>query len=590
MKTDITQKWGLIKQVIVVFIIGVMITGIIANEGQRRLSDASIRSQVETRAEQISSEVTLAVDEYPAHEWLLRYWYKHADDLDIEYDVDYGAGTATEAKCRVLSEHYPGLQLKYVTEQDLAAMTPEDQKLYAEVAYSWLITRINQIKRTNPVAYLFCVLTYEPYHTQFFIFSAADEGAVRGTNYEEVYPLGVRVTVSESQQEEMRHAVQHSAHLADAGDYVDYYAYMGTVDGHVLLIGLTYDLTGITEAIRAQTTQGTLYAMINQVALSILCLLMLFFFVLRPLEQVQHNIRLYTENKNSAAIIENLSKVRPHNEIGQLSEDVTQMVREIDDHVTQIETITAEKERISTELNLATRIQADMLPNIFPAFPERMEFDIYATMDPAREVGGDFYDFFLIDDDHLCIIIADVAGKGIPAALFMMASMIILANNAMAGKSPAQVLRDTNVSICTNNREEMFVTVWLGILEISTGKLTAANAGHEYPVILRADGGIELFKDKHGFVVGTMEEAVYHEYELQMATGEKLFLYTDGLPEATSDKGEMYGTDRILAALGEAADQSPEDIIKAVRKSVDGFVKNAEQFDDLTMLCLEYRG
>ena len=205
--------------------------------------------------------------------------------------------------------------------------------------------------------------------------------------------------------------------------------------------------------------------------------------------------------------------------------------------------VTAEKERIGTELALATRIQADMLPNIFPAFPDRTDFDIYATMDPAKEVGGDFYDFFLIDDDHLCMVMADVSGKGVPAALFMMASKIILRNNAMMGKSPAKILGPTN-AICSNNQEEMFVTVWLGILEISTGKLTAANAGHEYPVMKRPDGRFELLKDKHGFVVGGMEGVKYKDYELQLEPGAKLFLYTDGVPEATdAQRAVRHGAD-----------------------------------------------
>ena len=246
--------------------------------------------------------------------------------------------------------------------------------------------------------------------------------------------------------------------------------------------------------------------------------------------------------------------------------------------------------RIESELNLATSIQADMLPNIFPAFPERTEFDIYATMTPAKEVGGDFYDFFLIDDDHLCMVMADVSGKGIPAALFMMASKIILANNAMMGKSPAQILTDTNTAICSHNREEMFVTVWLGILEISTGKLTAANAGHEYPVIQKPDGAFALYKDKHGFVIGGMPGLQYKEYEMILEPGSKLFLYTDGIPEATDEKGEMFGTERMLAALNEADTAAPDGVISTVRGAVDAFVKQAEQFDDLTMLCTEYKG
>ena len=249
-----------------------------------------------------------------------------------------------------------------------------------------------------------------------------------------------------------------------------------------------------------------------------------------------------------------------------------------------------ESSRIETELTMASSIQSDMLPSLYPAFPERPEFDIYASMDPAKEVGGDFYDFFLVDDDHLCVIIADVSGKGVPAALFMMASKIILANNAMLGKSPAQILTDANNAICDNNREEMFVTVWLGILELSTGKLTAANAGHEFPVLRHQGGRFEYVKDKHGFVIGGMEGVKYKEYELYLKPGSKLFVYTDGVPEATDAESQLFGPERLLAALNDNADDKPESILAGVRRAVDAFVKDAEQFDDLTMLCLEYKG
>ena len=249
-----------------------------------------------------------------------------------------------------------------------------------------------------------------------------------------------------------------------------------------------------------------------------------------------------------------------------------------------------ESSRIESELNLASNIQADMLPNIYPAFPERSEFDIYATMNPAKEVGGDFYDFFLVDDDHLCMVMADVSGKGVPAALFMMASKIILANNAMLGKSPAQILTEVNSAVCKNNREEMFVTVWLGILELSTGKLTSANAGHEYPVLKQADGNFELIKDKHGFVIGGIDGIKYKEYELIMKPGAKLFLYTDGVPEATNANNELFGTERMLSALNGSNSATPEELLKNVRTAVDNFVNGAEQFDDLTMLGLEYKG
>ena len=249
-----------------------------------------------------------------------------------------------------------------------------------------------------------------------------------------------------------------------------------------------------------------------------------------------------------------------------------------------------ESSRLETELAMASGIQSDMLPSIYPAFPERPEFDIFASMDPAKEVGGDFYDFFLVDEDHLGLVMADVSGKGVPAALFMMASKIIIASNAKLGKSPAEILTDANEAICSNNREDMFVTVWLGILELSTGRLIAANAGHEYPVLKQPGGQFEIVKDKHGLVVGGMPGTKYEEYELRLQPGSKLFVYTDGVPEAIDGSGELFGMERTLAALNDKTGENPEGILKNVRKHVDEFVQEAEQFDDLTMLCLEYKG
>ena len=202
---------------------------------------------------------------------------------------------------------------------------------------------------------------------------------------------------------------------------------------------------------------------------------------------------------------------RTDDEIEILAESFATLSKRTRNYIAQITEITAEKERIGTELALATRIQADMLPNIFPAFPERPDFDIYATMTPAKEVGGDFYDFFLIDDTHLGLVMADVSGKGVPAALFMMISKILVQNYAMTGRSTAEVLRSVNEQICSNNREEMFVTVWFGILDTATGKITAANAGHEYPVIMQTGSRSQLIKDKHGFVIGGMEGIRYRE-------------------------------------------------------------------------------
>ena len=311
--------------------------------------------------------------------------------------------------------------------------------------------------------------------------------------------------------------------------------------------------------------------------------------LLRPVRQISDEAtRFSKENVTPARKLR--ETIRNEDEIGELAGSIDRMEERIQDYIASITKITAEKERINTELALATRIQATTLPHEFPPFPDRKEFDLYATMDPAREVGGDFYDFFLVDDDHLCVVIADVSGKGIPGALFMMVSKAILESVAMLGRSAGQILTKMNDGICSNNQVDMFVTVWVGILEISTGKLTAANAGHEYPVLKRVGGDYELLRDKHGFVIGGMPGVQYKEYELQLNPGDRLFLYTDGVPEATDGNAELFGTDRMLDALNGVKDGSPEEVLAGVRRAVDGFVKDAEQFDDLTMLCLEYKG
>lgn len=245
------------------------------------------------------------------------------------------------------------------------------------------------------------------------------------------------------------------------------------------------------------------------------------------------------------------------------------------------------RQRIETELNVATRIQADMLPRIFPAFPERREFDIYASMAPAKEVGGDFYDFFLVDNDHLAMVIADVSGKGVPAALFMVITKTLLKNAVQTGASPKEALEKVNNQLCENNESEMFVTVWLGIYEISTGKLTAANAGHEYPAIRRSGGQFELWKDRHGFVLAGIENARYQEYELEIGVGDTLFVYTDGVAEATDASNTLYGTGRMMAALNQNCELDPEKLLHQVKTDIDRFVGSAPQFDDITMLAFQ---
>ena len=315
--------------------------------------------------------------------------------------------------------------------------------------------------------------------------------------------------------------------------------------------------------------------------------------VVEPINAITEASRRYTADKKAG--VQNTAhfthlEVHTGDEIENLALTVKDMERDLQDHEQNLTRIAAEKQRISTELALANKIQADMLPNIFPAFPDRDEFNIYASMTPAKEVGGDFYDFFFIDHDRLAMVIADVSGKGIPAAMFMVMAKGIIETQCMSGKSPAEILADVNKMICAKNHEKMFVTVWLGILDLRSGELTAANAGHEYPVIKEPDSDFEVMHDKHGFVIGGFKRMKYEDYIIKMKPGSKLFVYTDGVTEATDADDRLFGVERTVLSLNKAKNASPQTLLETVDADVREFAGDAEQFDDLTMMCVEYYG
>ena len=364
------------------------------------------------------------------------------------------------------------------------------------------------------------------------------------------------------------------------------------------LVGSDHQIKGI---LCVQRQMDTLIQQRNGFLFKVLCLLLAVAiililiqskymkkFLLVPVKKItEEAVRFAGENTTNQWKL--TDTIKNKDEIGKLASAIDQMEERTCDYMDDLTRITAEREKLRTEMTLASKIQAHVLPNKYPAFPDRTEFDIYATMDPAKEVGGDFYDFFLIDDDHLCMIIADVSDKGVPAALFMMASKIILENYSKMNLSPSEILEHANNDLSSNNQEDMFLTIWLGILEISSGIITAANAGHEYPVIKHPNGDFEYLKDKHGFVLGAIEDMTFEDYQIVLEPGSRVFVYTDGVPEAINNEAKAFGPEMTLEALNRYKDEPLEDLLRKMRETVDEFSEDAEQFDDITMLCLELK-
>lgn len=308
--------------------------------------------------------------------------------------------------------------------------------------------------------------------------------------------------------------------------------------------------------------------------------------VIKPIQKVSREATRFAKDSSKN---QPLGKISRYEDIMNLARSIDSMEIETVEYIQNITKITAEKEKMGVELNIASQIQQSSLPSPIGAFKDRNEFEVFASMDPAKEVGGDFYNFFLVDNDHLALVIADVSDKGVPAALFMMVTNILISERAKMLKDPAAVLEYVNNDLCEHNQSSMFVTVWLGILEISTGKLVSCNAGHENPIVYRHDKLFEVINEKHSFVLGGIKGIKYENREVILEKGDKVFVYTDGLVEAHNANNDQYTLNRLVKTLNENKEKHPKAILSAIRDDVDLFVKDHPQFDDLTMLCVEIK-
>lgn len=615
------KQMGLVAQIYLLVLTAILIIVGITQVSQSQIQKNRVKAQTGAHAAEAAGEVISSIREYPAYEWLFRYWIEHASDMDIEYDVTFTEGTATEEKCILFSQRHPDLQIRYCDSETLKSLPAEDQKLYAEIVYSWLVTRINAIKQNYGCAYLYIVSTDteegpDPYGSQLFLMSGADPGAVRGTKYEEVYVLGVQVSVEEkpATREVMKKVVDisRSAEEEDftertvgekiegAGNYVDYYTCITVSedDARAYLVGSTYNVKGVRTEIRSSIYKDTLISVLYQILLVNLIVGHILTYFLHPLKKVLESVRSYADTKNSDAVEREFREVLAsrkavairRNEVGVLMEDFVAMTKEIDEYTLQIQRAASEKERMAFELETAAQIQLQMLPDGAPEFPDHSEFELCAMMLPAKTVGGDFYDYFLIDEDHLALVMADVSDKGIPAALFMAASKALIKSQAQTGAEPAQILDHVNSQLNENSDGKCFVTVWLAVIDLRTGAGVAANAGHEHPALCRKGASYKLVIYKHSPVVGMIEGISYRQHEFKLNPGDALYVYTDGVPEASNENHEQFGSERMLEALNRNKDKSPGELLAAVSEEIDAFMGGAARFDDTTMMCFHYIG
>ncbi len=579
----------LFKVCIIIFVAmlsTILIGAVITYQGVKREDEVNILSKAQSFVNILHQGFT---DD--GTQWLLDYWEAHCNEMNLlsrketedEKVFDAWMSDHEEAKDFMISN------MQYeISAEELKEMSDQDQLLLAEYVYdaaSHSFDTATLYEGRKATYTLFKLIDTDEGEKEYLYFSnKTDEPA-----------LGKVEPISDIEHLFVKNILQTGYGLDSLEYFIspDGVLYMYTAcpvilnDKVVAIEKLEYPWSETRSELLSQTAEAIKRIVVYIIICEIIIILLLFFMIIRPVRKLQEKILDYTKDKDASGCEKGLLVLNKRkDEVGSLARDVTNMTKEMDRYISEIYKFAEEKADSKAALSVAAKIQRDMLPCRFPAFPDRDDFCIFASMTPAKEVGGDFYDFFLLDDDHLGMVIADVSEKGIPASLFMVISKTLIKDHAQMCRSPKTILEEVNNKLCESNGEGMFVTVWLGILTISTGKIVAANAGHEFPAIRKANGEFELFQDEHGFVLGCMKDMKYNEYEMELEKGGCLFLYTDGVPEATNANDELFGTDRMLEALNKDPKATPGDILDNVKKATDEFVGDAPQFDDLTMMAV----
>jgi sigma-B regulation protein RsbU (phosphoserine phosphatase) len=521
---------------------------------------------------------------------LKHYFLEHSKDLEIPVDYESDLPVARSNFLKYITDHYPGRT--FGVDLHFNDLDEEGQRLYATWRFEYWFKVFFDTKNDYDLSYVYFIFADESQdHTMIYMF---DPTIIEKKAGKQIYVLGDVVYEDPKIHKYMWEAWDTGKAPEGYDNNKNEY---GNLDTFCYPVVIGQEKVGLICAdisvlrIDAQIIIAVIRQMIATILALALATAILFYFlknsIIDRIIRLDGDVAKYSQNKNPAIAKEILESKGTDDEIGSLAEHFSHMIVDLEDYMVNLQKVTAEKERIDAELNVATKIQEDMLPRIFP---DRKEFDLYATMTPAKEVGGDFYDFFLVDDDHLALVIADVSGKGVPAALFMAIAKSLIKNRVQMGEEPSEALKNVNEQLCEGNEAELFVTVWLAILDLKTGHVVEANAGHEHPAIKKKDGIYELHKTRHSPAVATMEGMRFRQTEFELEPGDTVFVYTDGVTEATDMNNKLFGEGRLMESLNNHKDEEPADILPSVRKDIDAFVGEAPQFDDITMLGMTYHG
>ena len=504
--------------------------------------------------------------------------YNAYREFKKELEVIYG--TVTEQFAQTAATYVNSQKLNYWLENG-----PDEE---------WYETneRLIDITEASELVYVYVTTIAPDYMSRTYVFDTVNHKEKNST----VIELGYVQSLAKKTPdyiEKLRNVLEYSdnysmfSYKKGGGHVTSAVPLLDTNGKPCAIVSVVKPMHEIKEYKKRFLTSMIIWALILTAFFIALYALFLYLGIIRPILLVTYETSHLAEHHGE--LTGGLKKVRGHNEISTLAKSVEKMSDDLNRFIIDLTHATAEKERLGAELNVAKQIQAEMLPRVFPPYENHPEVELFASMEPAKEVGGDFYDFYMIDDDHFALVVGDVSGKGVPAALFMVITKTLLKDTAANELDPAKIFEHVNSILCEGNESGLFVTCWMGILTLSTGELKFANAGHNSPIIIQNDE-IKYLKTKPNLMLAGMEGIPYTTHSIKVSKGDRLFIYTDGVTEATDAQNELYGEERLLKVMQTIDDKSPREVIGIVRDDINAFVKDAPQFDDITMLEMSYTG
>ena len=530
------------------------------------------------------------LEAYPSLTWLMDYWQENYSNLDVSRSSLHDTAKYASLPRELIANR------KSITSEQAQALSPEHQRLFAEFCYREILSRLDELKDNMQMHSLYIVRPLKDKDAFVFYFRDSDEKIERVLFLGSTLPFTmskhpmIQEMYSTGKEPREFEFVRVKDYYEDGSGRAEDILYDyeplladGKILGH---ISAAFFETDVKRAIFYEVVAIESVNVVCFVLLGVLLLFIMYRQVLEPLSRVQHNIRDYAENKDSASVIRELQKIKSRNEIGRLADDMSSLAAELDHYTEEIAKLSAEKAKLDSELSLAASIQQDALPNDFSGIKD---FQLFTFLKPAKEVGGDLYDFFMLDDDHIVLAVGDVSGKGISAALLMMRVKTLLKDAALlTHASPLEIINNVNAMLCEDNDAMMFITLWFGIMTISTGEIVYVNAGHEYPLIKDSSGIFTVERSGHSRPLAINPNAKFSEGRLTLKHGDTVFVYTDGVPEATNENNEQFGLERLAEYLNEKPEDSPKELTNSLLERLNNFVGEAPQFDDITILCVKY--